>query len=96
AKLIVVDEVVYVGSANLDPRSLNLNYELMIRFENPDMAQQARDAFRRTLEYCRPILAKEWQDSRSLWRKFKQRWAYFLLVRLDPYIARRQWRGLAE
>ena len=38
AKLIIADDIVYVGSANLDPRSLDINYELMIRFEHPDMA----------------------------------------------------------
>ena len=26
AKLIIIDDVVYVGSANLDQRSLNINY----------------------------------------------------------------------
>ena len=38
AKLFVLDNVVYVGSANLDPRSLGINYELMLRFENAQMA----------------------------------------------------------
>ena len=37
AKLIVIDDVVYVGSSNLDQRSLNINYELMVRFENKEM-----------------------------------------------------------
>jgi cardiolipin synthase len=32
AKLILCDGVAYVGSSNLDIRSLNLNYELMLRF----------------------------------------------------------------
>jgi cardiolipin synthase len=36
AKLILVDDVVYVGSSNLDQRSLRINYELMIRFQNPE------------------------------------------------------------
>jgi len=26
----------------------------------------------------------------------QQRWAYLVLVRIDPYIARRQWRGLPD
>ncbi|MGH7973527.1 MAG: phospholipase D-like domain-containing protein, partial [Limisphaerales bacterium] len=96
AKLIIADGVVYVGSANLDPRSLNINYELMLRFEHPEMARQAREAFQRNLENSRQILPREWRDSRSLWRRFKQHWAYFLLVRIDPYIARRQWRALSD
>ena len=36
AKLIIADDIVYVGSANLDPRSLDINYELMIRFDHAE------------------------------------------------------------
>jgi cardiolipin synthase A/B len=96
AKLIIIDDVVYVGSANLDQRSLNINYELMIRFDNKLMAEQARCVFENTLTHCRQITREQWRKSRSLWRRIKQRWAYFILARLDPYIARHQWRGLPD
>ena len=96
AKLIVADNAVYVGSANLDPRSLDINYELMIRFERPDMAQQARAIFGGRLTHCRRITREEWRQSRTIWRRLKQRWAYWLLVRLDPYLAHRQWRELPD
>jgi cardiolipin synthase A/B len=96
AKLIIADNVVYVGSANLDPRSLDINYELMIRFEHPDLAAEARAIFARSLTHCRPITLAEWRQSRTLWRRLKQRWAYWLLVRIDPYLARRQWRDLPD
>ncbi len=96
AKLIVIEDAVYVGSANLDPRSLLLNYELMIRFENPRIAAEARAIFRERLAHCRSIGLESWRRSRSLWRRFKQHWAYFLLVRVDPYIARRQWQALPD
>jgi cardiolipin synthase A/B len=96
AKLLVIDDVVYVGSANLDPRSLHINYELMVRFHSAEMAAAARDIFQDRLSHCRPIGLEMWRRSRSLWRRFKQHWAYFLLVRVDPYIARRQWRALPD
>ena len=96
AKLIVVDDIVYLGSANLDTRSLRINYELMIRFENKTIAKEAREIFSRNLEHCHRVTAAEWRKSRSFWRKLKQRWAYFLLNHLDPYLARRQWRGLPD
>jgi len=96
AKLIVADDAVYVGSANLDQRSLNINYELMVRFDQREMAEQARAIFARTLVHCRPITREEWRRSRTLWRRLKQRWAYWLLVRLDPYLARRQWQDLPD
>lgn len=96
AKLIIVDDVVYVGSSNLDPRSLDINYELMIRFEHQEMAAQARAIFAGSLAHCRQITREEWRQSRTIWRRFKQRWAYWLLVRIDPYLARRQWRALPD
>src|SRR5204863_4741207 len=74
-KLIIIDDVVYLGSANLDQRSLNINYELMIRFESREMAEQARAVFANTLQHCQPITFEQWRKSRSLWRRLKQRWA---------------------
>ena len=51
---------VYVGSSNLDSRSLHINYELMIRFDGREMAQQARRGVRPHLEHCRRITLEEW------------------------------------
>jgi cardiolipin synthase len=90
AKLIIIDDVVYVGSANLDQRSLNINHELMIRFENREVAARAREVFQNTLKHSQQITRENWQKSRTIWRRLKQHWAYFMLVRLDPIIAR--WR----
>ena len=95
AKLVVVDDVVYVGSSNLDPRSLRINYELMLRFENVRMAAEAREIFSASLLNCGAVAADAWR-SRSFWTRFKQRWAHFLLARIDPYIARWQWRALPD
>ncbi|MGA2801039.1 MAG: phospholipase D-like domain-containing protein [Verrucomicrobiota bacterium] len=96
AKLIIVDDIVYIGSANLDPRSLHINYELMIRFENKEIAKIARKIFTDNLEHCKRVTGEEWRKSRTLWRRLKQHWAYFLLSRIDPYMARRQWRALRD
>jgi len=49
AKLILSDGVVYIGSSNLDIRSLNLNYELMLRLEDKTVAVEAREIFERLL-----------------------------------------------
>jgi cardiolipin synthase A/B len=96
AKLIIVDDVVYIGSSNLDQRSLQINYELMIRFENREIARQAREVFAGSLKHCRQIELEQWRKSRTLWQKLKQRFAYWVLVRIDPYMARRQWRSLPD
>lgn len=96
AKLCVLDDAVYVGSANLDPRSLSINYELMVRFQNPQMADEARALFADALKNSRRISLEELRRTETLWSRLKQRLAYFLLVRIDPHVARHQWRGLPE
>jgi len=96
AKLIIADDVVYMGSANLDPRSLDINYELMIRFDRQDMAAQAKAIFAGSLAHCRQVTREGWRKSRTIWRRLKQHWAYWLVVRIDPYLARRQWRALPD
>ena len=45
AKSIVVDDIVFVGSSNLDPRSLRINFEVMLRIRNPALAATAREQF---------------------------------------------------
>lgn len=96
AKLVLCDNAVYAGSANLDPRSLGINYELMVRLESEGAAADGSEVFNHMLAHCRQVTSEEWTRGRTLWRRLKQRWAYLLLVRLDPYIARRQWRALPD
>ena len=96
AKLIVIDDVVYTGSANLDPRSLQINYELMVRFQQPQLVEGAREIFQQTLEHSERVEPEVWRKSRTLWRRLQHRLAYWLLVRLDPWVARWQWRSLPK
>ncbi len=96
AKLLIFDEAIYVGSANLDPRSLSINYELMIRFEHPQMVAEAREIFADVLQHSQPVDLAAWKRSRSLWTRFKERCAYFFLARVDPHVARLQWKALPD
>lgn len=95
-KLFILDDAVYVGSANLDPRSLRLNYELMVRIEDAGVAEAARGVFQECLRHGREVNRKRWKLGRSLWTKFKQRVAHLILARLDPWIALSQWRALPD
>jgi len=94
AKLVCIDGVVYAGSSNLDIRSLNLNYELMLRLEQAPTVSQAHEIFDRLLEQSSQINLVAWQKSRSLWQRWKDRWAHFLLTRIDPLVALQQFRSL--
>jgi cardiolipin synthase A/B len=90
AKMILVDDVLYVGSSNLDPRSLYINYEFMLRFKNPELVTEASQIFENNLQYCRKIELEEWRASRTWWDRFKQKWAYFIIAKADPVILRWQ------
>jgi cardiolipin synthase A/B len=90
AKLVVADDAVYVGSCNLDLRSLNFNYELMARVTDPELKREANDWFDEALRHSRKIERQAWKTQRGRWSRLKERAAYFALTRLDPLIARRQ------
>jgi cardiolipin synthase len=95
-KLFIVDDSVYVGSSNLDPRSLRLNYELMVRVRGPETAAAARRLFDETRSHAREVREQERRNERSLWLRLKRRFAHFVMARLDLRIARRQWRLLPD
>jgi cardiolipin synthase A/B len=94
AKLIISDGAVYVGSSNLDIRSLNLNYELMLRVEDEVVAAGAREIFERLLKHSRRIEPRQWRKSQTWWQRWKNHWAHFLLTRIDPLVALRQFRTM--
>ena len=89
-----MDDAAFVGSANLDPRSLRINYELVVQFTDPALVSGAQAMFQATLAHCRRVDAAEWNVSRSPWQRLQQRWAHFILARLDPWIASWQYRKL--
>ena len=89
-KLIITDNIVYVGSANLDTRSLNINYELLVRINDAYLAGEAIRIFESYLPNCRAIEHDAWNKGRGFWEKLFERLSYFLLARIDIYFARRQ------
>jgi cardiolipin synthase A/B len=93
AKMILVDEwVVYAGSANLDIRSLRLNYELLIRVENRRLAEEGAALFTHDLAHCRRVQLQSWVRQRCWWHRWQARVAFFLLTKLDPFLASDSWR----
>ncbi len=93
-KLIVVDDIAYAGSANLDQRGLRINYELLLRLPNPALATEAREIFDGMIPHCRTVQLEAWRREWTFWERIKSYWARFLLARLDTYLARRQLRQL--
>ena len=94
AKLFVMDDIVYAGSANLDTRSFNINYELLVRLPNKKLADEAREIFSEVISHCQKIEWRTWRKSRSFWERMKARCAHFILARLDLAVARQLWKML--
>ena len=94
AKMFILDDLVYAGSANLDVRSLRINYELLVRISDPEVAAEARSIFEGDLAQSRRIDPLTWSKSRNFWSKLREDWAYFVLARIDPYLAGRQLKTL--
>jgi cardiolipin synthase A/B len=93
-KLVVADQLVYAGSANLDRRSFFGNYELLLRIQDKDLAAEASRIFANTLAHCKRVDPGAWRKSRTFWNKLMERWAYFLFARVDAVISWRQLRNL--
>lgn len=89
-KLYLFDDVFYVGSANMDKRSLLVNYELLVRVKDAPLAEYGRAVFEKTIANCVRITAADWRASRTFWSRFKEQWAYFVLSKLDPYLTQLQ------
>ena len=93
AKVFVVDDVVYIGSANFDTRSLQLNFELMLRLPSAILASQLRARIDHDCTLARQV-PLDWPRHRTLPQRVLQSWSHFLLARVDPFVARRQFRHL--
>jgi cardiolipin synthase A/B len=94
AKVLVIDDVVYVGSANLDTRSLQLNFELMVRLPSAELATQVRARIDADCGLSKPVPA-DWAKQRTLLQRLIHSWSYFLLTKIDPYLARREFKHLS-
>jgi cardiolipin synthase len=96
AKMVLVDGATYLGSSNLDVRSLNLNYELMLRYDDRTVAAEAREIFARARKHSRQIELHSWRKAQTFWQRWQNHWAHFLLARIDPFVALRQFRTLPK
>lgn len=93
AKLLIIDDLVYVGSCNLDRRGLYINYELLLRLQWPALAAQGRQLFAAALVHSQRCELRQWRQ-RSWWQRWRSVCSYWLVSRLDPLIARRGMRSL--
>ncbi|MFC0150475.1 phospholipase D-like domain-containing protein [Sphingobium scionense] len=88
-KLIVIDNAVYIGSANFDMRSLFLNLELMLRVEDAGFAEAMRGFITQRTGESRQISLETYRASRTGLTLIKQWISYLLVGVLDYTVTRR-------
>ncbi|MDB5697464.1 MAG: phosphatidylserine/phosphatidylglycerophosphate/cardiolipin synthase family protein, partial [Alphaproteobacteria bacterium] len=88
-KLIVVDDVVHIGSANFDMRSVYLNLEMMLRIEDPAFAAAMRAYVDGEIHDSIQITRALHQRQRSLFNRLKWALCYFVVATMDYSVSRR-------
>lgn len=89
AKVLLFPHAVYVGSSNLDPRSLHLNFELMVRLTGERVLEQARADVADLKARSRVVDRLGWRRSRGWVQRLREQWAYWVLYRMDPWVTSR-------
>lgn len=93
-KLMIIDDYVYIGSANLDVRSLFINMEIMLKVEDTKFAAHCRglidDMVEQSEEYTLLLL----KQRGNIFARIRSALAYFLVNTVDYTIGRRISFGL--
>jgi len=94
SKLFVLDDIVHVGSANFDMRSLYLNLEMMLRVEDRAFAEAMRGFFESELADSREITVESHRRQRSWFNRVRWWLAWFIVAVADYGISSRLNFGL--
>ncbi|MBO9670172.1 MAG: phosphatidylserine/phosphatidylglycerophosphate/cardiolipin synthase family protein [Sphingobium sp.] len=94
AKLIAIDDIAYVGSANFDMRSLFLNIELVLRVDDPAFAAAVRADIEAMAAASRVIDEATYRTMSGPFSRLRWWWDYLLVAVLDFTVTRRlnMWR----
>jgi cardiolipin synthase A/B len=93
-KLYVIDDIVHIGSANFDPRSLFLNLEIMLRVEDAAFADAMRAYVDGEVADSRERTLVEFSGIASFPDRIRNALSYFLVAVLDPNVTRKLHIGI--
>ena len=93
-KLIVIDDVCYIGSANFDLRSLYLNLELMLRIEDAELAERLRAFVSAHLAGSTEVTSELHRRRLTLWNRLRWTLSWMLVAVVDYTVTRRLNLGL--
>ncbi|HEU4499985.1 MAG TPA: phosphatidylserine/phosphatidylglycerophosphate/cardiolipin synthase family protein [Sphingomicrobium sp.] len=89
SKLVVLDDIVHIGSSNFDIRGLYLNLEMMLRVDDPACAAMMRSYFEQEVAVSLPISADLHRQRSGLLTRLIQAISFFLVTTADYTITRR-------
>lgn len=88
-KLIVLDDTVYMGSANFDMRSLYVNLEIVLRIEDAALAERMRGFIHDHFAASERVTPELHARRATLWKR-AQWWASWFLVSVVDYTVSRK------
>lgn len=93
-KLIVLDDTVYLGSANFDMRSLYLNLEVVLRVRDAGFAERMRAYISHHIAAAEAITPALHARRAGAWNRFRWNLAWLLVSVVDYTVTRRLNLGL--
>lgn len=94
SKLIVLDDTVYVGSANFDMRSLYINLELMLQIRDAALADKMREFISQHIAASEEITPDLHARRSTLWNRLRWGVGWLLVSVVDYTVTRRLNLGL--
>ena len=88
-KLMMIDDIVHIGSANLDFRSVYINLEIMLRIKDKAFAKAMQGYFQRELALSEEITPEIHAERATIWRRFKWTLSHWLVTSMDYTVTRR-------
>lgn len=93
-KLMIIDDAVYIGSANLDVRSLFINMEIMLKVDDAKFAAHCRKLIGGMVEQSEEYTLALLKQRGNIFARIRSALAYFLVNTVDYSIGRRITFGL--
>lgn len=89
SKLVILDNVVHIGSSNFDIRSLYLNLEMMLRVDDPAFAAMMRAYFEQECVNSTPITRAVHKARSTVFNRVRWAASFFLVTSADYSVTRR-------
>ena len=89
SKLVILDDIVHIGSSNFDIRSLYLNLEMMLRVDDPAFAEMMRAYFEQECADSTPITRAVHNQRSTLFNRLRWAASFYLVTSADYSVTRR-------